>query len=269
MVPEHENVVLNFSLCSFVDHTVMEGLQNYTDAFAKKGGSVEIIGLDHHETDSKHPFAIRTALPFKGLRPSARFFTKRQALLKGAAKERKWSYAAEKNTDTKFLLNFIFFRTRQIPYTYNRMTGKKKEFKVLDVDFTEGAFIAREEVKTTVMYIQLDRKIPVFVLDKEGLLDFIYSLAGFNDIDLENHPDFNKRFFLSGEDRAEIQRMFTDELVLFFESNPYYHVESNGSSLLIFKKERLLSVQEIKAMIYFGQQLYLMVQKILGRATDS
>jgi hypothetical protein len=29
---------------------------------------------------------------------------------------------------------------------------------------------------------------------------------------------------------------------------------------LIFKKERLLSVQEIKAMIYFGRQLAQLVQ---------
>ncbi len=35
---------------------------------------------------------------------------------------------------------------------------------------------------------------------------------------------------------------------------------SNGSSLLILKKERLLGVQEIKRMIYFGQQLHTLVQ---------
>jgi hypothetical protein len=48
-------------------------------------------------------------------------------------------------------------------------------------------------------------------------------------------------------------------MVLFLESHPYYHIESNGSSLLILKKERLLGVQEIKRMIYFGQQLHALV----------
>ena len=61
--------------------------------------------------------------------------------------------------------------------------------------------------------------------------------------------------------REEIKTLFTDELILFLESNPYYHIESNGSSLLILKKERLLSVQEIKAMIFFGKQLCLLVQQ--------
>ncbi len=261
MVPENKNVILDLSLCSFVDHTVMEGLENYSETFVKNGGSVEIIGLDKHRADSTHPFAVRKLLPLAKLKPIEGFFTKRQTSLKTLSREFQWSYAAQKNTKTLFLRNFIFFRTRQIPFLYNTLSDKDGQFKVFDVDFTEGAFIAREEVKTTVMYIQLDQKIPVFVLDKEGLLDFIYGLAGFKDIDINNHPDFNRRFFLSGEDKKAIQNKFTDELVLFFESNPYYHVESNGEALMIFKKERLLSVQEIKGMIYFGKQLAQLVQR--------
>jgi hypothetical protein len=141
-----------------------------------------------------------------------------------------------------------------------------------DVEFTEGAFIAREVVKTTVMYMNLSRELPIFTLDKEGLLDFKYGLAGFKDIAIEHHPDFNKRFYLSGEDIETIRSLFTDELILFLESHPYYHIESNGSSLLLLKKERLLSVQEIKAMLYFGQQFYQLAQegvKLLGFVKNS
>ena len=111
-----------------------------------------------------------------------------------------------------------------------------------------------------MMHINLDMDIPVFTLDKEGLLQLIYSLAGFKDISIENHPDFNRRFNLSGEDENAIRELFSDEMVLFLESHPYYHIESNGSSLLILKNERLLSVQETKRMIYFGQQLHDLVQ---------
>jgi len=260
VIPENQNVVLDFSLCNFVDHTVMEGIENYTDTFAKKGGSIEIIGLDKHGADSTHPFAIRKILPFNKLNPIGRYFTKRQDLLKATAKELKWSYSAEKNKKTRFLRDFVFFRTREIPYKYNTLADTKGKHRLFDVEFTEGAFIAREVVKTTVMHMQLQKEIPVFTLDKEGLLDFIYSLAGFRNIDLDDHPDFNKRFYLSGENSVEIKSLFTDELILFLESHPYYHIESNGSSLLILKKERLLSVKEIKAMIYFGKQLCELVQ---------
>ncbi|WKX77923.1 SulP family inorganic anion transporter [Zobellia laminariae] len=255
VIPETENVILDFSLCTFVDHTAMEGLENYAETFAKKGGSVEIIGLDKHGADSTHPFAIRKVLPINKLKQIGRYFTKRQGLLESTAKELKWTYNAKKNKKTKFLNSFVFFRRRQIPYIYNTLSDKQGKYNLFDVEFTEGAFIAYEVVKTTVMHMQLEEEIPVFTLDKEGLLDFKYSLAGFKDIDLDNHPDFNKRFYLSGENPENIKALFTDELILFLESNPYYHIESNGSSLLILKKERLLSVTEIKAMLYFSKQL--------------
>ena len=96
------------------------------------------------------------------------------------------------------------------------------------------------------MHIQLDNDIPVFTLDKEGLLDFIYGLAGFKDIVIDNHPDFNKRFYLSGENATVIKEVFTDELILFLESNPYYHIESNGSTLLILKKNVYLVCKKLK-----------------------
>lgn len=261
VVPENEDVVLDFSLCNFVDHTVMEGLENYTETFTKKGGSIEIIGLDKHETDSHHPFAIRKIIPLDKLKPIERYFTKRQSLLEATATDFKLSYAAEKNSDTGFLDSFVFFKKREIPFIYNILTEENNHYMLCDVEFTEGAFIAREVVKTTVMYMNLSRELPIFTLDKEGLLDFKYGLAGFKDIDLEHHPDFNKRFYLSGEDIEPIRSLFTDELILFLESHPYYHIESNGSSLLLLKKERLLSVQEIKAMLYFGQQFYQLAQE--------
>ncbi len=260
VIPENEDVVLDFSMCNFVDDTVLEGLDNYSDTFAKKGGSVEIIGLDKHETDSTHPFAIRKILPLAALGPIERYFTKRQKELKTTAGEYHWTYVANKNTQIEFLRNFVFFRTREIRYFYNKLWDKEARCSVFDVEFTEGAFIAKEVVKTTLMHIELDANIPIFTLDKEGLLKFLYSLAGFRDIDIENHPDFNKRFYLGGDDEKSIRSVFTDELVLFLESNPYYHVESNGRSLLILKKERLLGVQEIKRMIYFGRQLQRLLQ---------
>ncbi|WP_420320883.1 SulP family inorganic anion transporter [Flagellimonas sp.] len=260
-VPEDQNVIVDFSMCGFVDHTVMEGLESYMHVFSKKGGSIEIVGLDKHETDSKHPFAIRKILPLKSLKPIEKYFTRRQSHLKETADELGWKYKAERNTETSFLSNFIFFKTREVSYLYNHLIDEKDHCSVFDLEFTEGAFVAKEVIKSTVMHIELPQRFPVFTLDKEGLLERIYKLAGFKDITIENHPDFNRRFFLSGEKTEEIRASFHDELILFLESNPYYHIESNGNSLFILKKERLLSVQEIKAMIYFGLQL----QKLLNQ----
>ncbi|MDH3698033.1 MAG: SulP family inorganic anion transporter [Flavobacteriaceae bacterium] len=259
-VPESESVVLDLSMASFVDHTVMEGLQNYSDTFTKRGGSIEIIGLDKHGADSVHPFAIRKILPFDPLKPIERYFTKRQSDLENTAADYQWNYRANKNIGVDFLSNFIFFRTREIRYFYNTLEDDQQSCRVLDVEFTEGQFIAKEVIKSTLMYITLDRSLPVFTLDREGLLSFLYTGAGFTDVTIPRHDYFNRRFHLSGKDPKAVRLVFTDQLILFLESHPFYHVESNGNAIMILKKERLLGVTEIKAMIYFGQELRSLLQ---------
>ncbi|MBC2838178.1 SulP family inorganic anion transporter [Robiginitalea sp. SC105] len=254
-VPENEELVLDFSLCEFVDDTVLESVENYSETFEKRGGHLELIGLDKHHTKSTHPFALRKLTQLSVLKPIEHFFTGRQRSLEQTAAEYDWVYRPERNTDTRFLRDFIFFRRRQLAYSYNELRNAAGDFRLMDIEFTEGIFTAREVVKATVLYIECDQELPVFTLDREGLLGFLYDLAGFRDIPLDDHPDFNRRFHLSGADPEPIAEMFSDELVLFLESNPYYHVESNGKGLLILKNERLLGIREIKRMRYFGQRL--------------
>jgi predicted nucleotidyltransferase len=92
-------------------------------------------------------------------------------------------------------------------------------------------------------------------------MDKVYAIAGFTDINFDDHPDFSKRFHLIGEYVEDIKTFFTNELIHFFESNPYYHIESNGSSLLIFSKQRLASTKEIKALLDFGKRLKEVIPK--------
>jgi hypothetical protein len=106
-----------------------------------------------------------------------------------------------------------------------------------------------------MLYIDLNKTIPEFTLDREGFLDKLSAFAGFKDIPIQNHDDFSKRFHLVGENEQGIAKLFNDDVTHFFESNPYYHVESNGDAILIFEKERLASVKEIKALFDFGKRL--------------
>ena len=54
---------------------------------------------------------------------------------------------------------------------------------------------------------------------------------------------------------------FTDDLIRFFESNPYYHVESDKKGILIYNKERVASIKEVKALIDFGVRLNQLINK--------
>jgi len=246
-VPEDKDVVVDFSMCQFVDHTVMESVSGYQDVFAKRGGHFEVIGLDLHGTDSQHPFALRKLIP--GLTKRSGALTKRQLTLQEISKDFNLQYQASRSEDVRFLDGFKHFSTKQIERIYNRLFNTENTFKLFDINYSEGEFIAKEDVRTTMLHIKLNSVIPGFTLDQEGFLEKVSAFAGFKDIPIENHSDFSRRFYLRGKDSVAIQNFFTDNLVLFFESNPYYHVESNGTSVLVYSKRELQELKKLKTFM--------------------
>ncbi len=255
-IPENRDVIVDFSRCSFVDHTVMENLNNYMDTFTSKGGHFEVIGLDLHGAHSAHPFALRRISVTERL--ASRNFTKRQKTLQSVASDFKWTYKAVQDGGHHFLSDFGYYKTKHVERVKNVLTNG--ECTIFDAIYTEGEFIAKQVIRSTMMYVKLDIEAPKFILDRDGLFEYIYHLTGYEDIAIQNHPDFSKRFFLSGENKEAIEAFFTDELVLFFESNTYYHIEATDGGLLVVHKERMASVKEIKAMADFGMRLRTIIE---------
>ena len=252
-IPEQSDVIVDFSLCGFVDHSVMENVHDYQELFHKKGGNIGVIGLEILGTKSEHPFALRRLLPLQNIISDNK--TKRQKNLELIADDFELTYKPLKSRKVEFLENFIYFKTKKIEHIFNQLSAKKDPCRLFDITFSEGEFIAKEVVRSTMLFIKTPKTLPAFTLDREGLLERLYVLAGYKDIDIKNHADFSKRFYLRGENENAIRSLFNDELVRFFESNAYYHIESSKSGVLIFSKERVASIKEIKALLDFGIRL--------------
>ena len=76
---------------------------------------------------------------------------------------------------------------------------------LFDLSYSEGAFIAKEDLRSTFLQIKGTEKMPVFALDKENFMTNIPQLSGLKDIDFKEYPDFSKRFYLRGEDEKAIR----------------------------------------------------------------
>jgi MFS superfamily sulfate permease-like transporter len=255
-IPETEEAIIDFSLCDFVDHSVMENMSNYAASFTRKGGHFEVIGLDDTKSGSAHPFALRKIIPKQIMRKEG-ILTKRQKSIENISKEMHWKYDAFSAQEMEELPTFGYFKTRNIDKVSNVLSNE--DCTIFDVHFTEGEMIAKQVIKTTMLHIHPLKRVPNFTLDKEGIFEYLLEFAGYKDIDIKNHPDFSKRFYLAGKNEEKIRVFFTDELVLFFESNKQYHISATKNGILIFGNERLSSVKEMKALAYFGMSL----QKII------
>jgi hypothetical protein len=239
----------------------MDGLNDYQRSFARKEGVFETIGLDIHASETDHPFSVRKSLPINALVGIQNALTNRQNNLKSLANQLNWEYLSKIDSNPRGLNRFLFFESKVINYSLNKLKNKKESSHVFDLSFSEGAFITKEDLKATFLLFKSPVQLPVFVLDKEDLRTTLYQLAGLDDINFDKYPDFSKRFHLSGNDRPAIRKVFTPNVIFFFESHPFFHIESNGNHLLIKGKDRLSSIQEIKLMLSFAEDLNALLKK--------
>jgi carbonic anhydrase len=260
-IPFGSNVVVDLTLCEFVDNSVMEHLQGYHEFHEQKGGQVEIIGLDDLQAKSNHPFA--PWVPVIG-KQKIKVLTKRQQQLKLFAREKGHFYSPKPATKLVVFYAFHYFKGLRLDGLRNELRVLQDDFEVnlFDLDYHRGELITRESMHSTLAYIKLSFDLPEFWLREEELAERIAALAGFKDINFEDHPDFSKRFYLKGTNPQAVRGYFKPELMAFLVAHRSYHIETNKNQLLILDKQRFSSLSEIRAMLDFSLELVNKIQNI-------
>ncbi len=257
-IPSGADVNIDLSETRLVGITYMDFLVEYLKAQRAAGGQVFITGLDSHVSFSTHNRALKISLTDSNAKLS-----QRQKRLRNLATEKGYQYNSKIDWNTIYLKKFHFFEIRPIERKYNCLTGVYKDLEVsweiADITFNEGQAFTAETFNTTVMVLKLNKKIPVFTMEKEGVLgkifDRVMAFTGYKDIDFEMYPDFSNKFLLMGDNESEIRSFFTDDIIRFFENNHIYHLESNGEALIIFDKIKLARTDETTAFIKYGKEL--------------
>ena len=257
-IPSGVNVNIDLSETRLVGMTYMEYLVDYLRVQKDSGGNVVIKGLDTHVSYSTHNRALKVSL-----NNAAPKLSPRQLRLQTLANERDFLFNNQVEWDTSYLKKFHFFEIRPIERKSNTLKGRFEEinmsWEISDVTFNEGDAFSAETFNTTLMVLKINKPIPVFAMEKEGLFEKIFdrvmAFTGFKDIDFEMYPDFSKRFLITGKDEAEIRSFFTDKLIRFFENRQIYHIESNGEAIILFDKIKLARTDETIALIDYTKEL--------------
>jgi MFS superfamily sulfate permease-like transporter len=262
-IPTGANIIVDFTLCDFIDNSVMEHLGGYDQIHARRGGHVEIVGLDDLQASSEHPFA--TWIPIVGNKADKqKVLSNRQKSLKIYAQELSMNFYSPANSAVSSLGVFNYFQTKSLDVLRNEIAGEvgRARVKLFDLDYHLGEFIALEKVHISLVTIDFEFLTPDFILHEENFLERVAAASGFTDINFVKHPDFSKRFFLKGPHPQKVKRFFNKELIQFFEANNSYNIESKSGRLLIFEKERLSGISEIKLMVSFAIRLAELVQTL-------
>lgn len=263
-IPQGADVNIDLSETRLVGITYMDYLVEYLKTQRASGGKVFITGLDSHVSSSNHNRALKICLTSSDAKLS-----QRQKRLRNLATEKGFQFSSQVDWNTDYFKKFHFFEIRPIERKYNSLKGsfldKGMSWEIADITFNEGQAFTAETFNTTLMVLRLNKKIPVFSMEKEGVLgkifDRVMAFTGYKDIDFEMYPDFSKKFLLMGNNESEIRSFFTEEIVRFFENQQIYHIESNGNALLIFDKIKLARTDETIAFLDYGEKLATILNK--------
>lgn len=257
-IPSGADVNIDLSETRLVGMTYMDYLVEYLKTQRESGGKANITGLESHVSSSTYNKSLKISLT-----GSQSKLSQRQKRLRNLATEKDYTYNSKVNWNTSALQKFHFFEIRPIERKYNCLKGTFNEidisWEIADATYNEGQAFNAETFNMTLMVVKLNRQIPVFTLEKEGVLeklfDRVMAFTGYKDIDFEMYPDFSKKFLLMGNNESEVRSFFTDDVIRFFENKQIFHVESNGDSLLIFDKIKLARTDETITFIDYGQEL--------------
>lgn len=257
-IPAGVEVRVDLTDTKLVGITFMDYIVDYLKIQKTLGGNVVLEGLGSHVSYSTYNRALKISLKNAAVKLSPR-----QNRLKNLANEKGYRFNHEVDWDTSYLKQFHFFEIRPIERKSNSLIGQFDDtgvsWQISDVTFNEGDAFSAETFNTTLIVLKLNKKIPVFTMEKEGLFEKIFdrvmALTGYKDIDFEMYPDFSRKFLITGKNESEIRSFFSKELVSFFEKNQIYHVESNGEAIIIFDKIKLARTDETISLIDYSRKL--------------
>jgi len=257
-IPDGAEVRVDLTDTKLVGITFMDYIVDYLKIQKTLGGNVVLEGLGSHVSYSTYNRALKISLKNAAVKLSPR-----QNRLKNLANEKDYRFNHEVDWNTSYLKQFHFFEIRPIERKSNSLIGQFDDtgvsWQISDVTFNEGDAFSAETFNTTLIVLKLNKKIPVFTMEKEGLFEKIFdrvmALTGYKDIDFEMYPDFSRKFLITGKNESKIRSFFSKELVGFFEKNQIYHVESNGEALIIFDKIKLARTDETISLIDYSRRL--------------
>lgn len=243
---ESESLVLNFSAVQFVDHNVMHHLEGIQEDWKREGKEISFVALDELTPVSEYPTAGRK----RGGKFSVTL-SERDRVLQKFATAKGFDYNPGSIFGYEFK-NFKLLSNMTIDRAQNIIMGPN--FQIADVQATERLNLDGGGVDFTAFVMPKTDK-PLFRLGNLSFFDSLQELFAPKDIRFDSHPDFSNYYLLTSEQEEATRALFSNEVMDYLEKNRDYKMEVNDQFILIFKEQRILSVQEIDELLDFSQEL--------------
>lgn len=239
-----KEVTVDFSDTNFIDHTVMHHVETLRKELKRDGIIVTFTGLEALNAVSHHELAERRK---GGKKLTGKLnLTRRQGDLISLANSNGWNYTLKQDWNGVWDFYSITLR-KKILALENILTIQNGNiaYYVADITTQEGARTTTEFQNITAVKITGLKAFPKFYMMPETFVDKLTNLVTDEDINFTEFPVFSNNCVLKGEKSDEVRKLFTPEVIGFFEKNLNLFLISNGQDLMLRADYRFLNTDEI------------------------
>lgn len=131
------------------------------------------------------------------------------------------------------------------------------QISVGDYAYTTGSGKNKATHRQTIVILECTRSyLPRFSLVPENILHKIGNFLGYPDINFNSHPEFSRRYRLTGPDESAIRNCFAPNILAFFETHHNFCVEGIGSVFLYYKRDYTCQPQDWQKLINTAFRVY-------------
>jgi hypothetical protein len=164
---------------------------------------------------------------------------KRTAELEQVARDLGFEFAPRGDAAfLKDLRRFHLFSQGHSQKLWNLLRGTSNNLEVSIFDYkyvTGGGKNSHTWLQTVICFRFDGPALPDFSLRPENVWHKIGAWFGYQDIDFESHPAFSSKYLLRGSNEEAVRRLFTAEVLEFYESTPGLSTEGAGNTLLYYR----------------------------------
>jgi hypothetical protein len=167
---------------------------------------------------------------------------------------------------SSYLSSRVRFRTIE-----NVMRGISNdlEVKIFDFGYVRSEYDGQRSMQTVICFRSPQLDLPAFCLRPKNVLHQIAKLFGFQDLVIAGRAQFSKTYLLRGQDQAAVRKLFTDDVVAYYERSTSLFTEGDGNQLLFYRWAKRVDADQIRFFVQEGfEVLSLFWQPPAGRRQE-
>lgn len=124
------------------------------------------------------------------------------------------------------------------------------EVILFDYRYVTGSHRHHQTHQATIaVFHAVGENLPELSLQPENLLHKIGGMLGYQDIDFDENAGFSGRYLLRGPREDDIRKLFTPEVLEFFDQHPGWCVEAGGDWIVVFRRGKRVQAEDVKEFL--------------------